>query len=104
MAFYDNMQALASKSITKYGTDVELIDANRAVLDTMKGIMGTINVENVPTSVVEQSTGVISVTVGTLVPEVEHYVNFLGETYKIIHVGVINPAGTPILYQLYVSK
>lgn len=103
-SFYTKIQKIATDNITKYGAPLVLEDANGAVLDNVMGIMGTINQVNMQNTLIANADGVISATVGNVIPTTEHYVRFLGELYKVIHVEAVNPAGTPLLYSIYVSK
>ena len=105
-AFYSKMNNTATATIKKFGGVVSLEDANAVVLDnTMYGIMGTITEKNTPASLAEQAEALLYVTVGKVIPDVNHYVSFGGVLYKVINVINYKPDGTTdLLFGLYLKR
>lgn len=104
-AFYSKMNNTSTALIKKYGGVLTIEDASAAVLDTVYGIMGTLTVDNTPTTLTEKAEALVYCTTGNIIPSDTHYVKFGGVLYKVIYVTNYKPNGqTDILFGLYLKR
>ena len=106
--FYDNLKTTATATLTKFGADVQFLSAdsegNVTVIAKAKGVMGVLKAENLPSSLTASATALLYVSAPSRTPLVDDYIKFNGVTYKVVYVEETNPAGTAILYGLYLTK
>lgn len=103
-AFYNRMQNLATDLLTRYGYSIQLIDANRNVLDEYQGLKGSLENENAPASVLEKSTAVVFITSGSVKPTMGNYLQMEGVAYRITHIADVKPTDVNILYKLFIHE
>lgn len=101
--FYNRMNGLATRLLTNYGHSIELVDAQRNVLDTYQGLKSGIGSENIPASVLEASTAVVFVTTGTVTPQMGNYLRISDVIYRITHIDDIKPTDIGILFKIFIS-
>lgn len=101
--FYNRMNGLATRLLTNYGHSIELIDSNRTVLDTYQGLKTGLSSENVSSTVLEQSTAVVFITVGNITPQMGQYLRINDVIYRITHIDDIKPTNIGLLYKIYIA-
>lgn len=101
--FYKNMARTASNLLTRFGHNIELIDSNRTVLDTYQGLKTGLSSENVSSTVLEQSTAVVFITVGNITPQMGQYLRINDVIYRITHIDDIKPTNIGLLYKIYIA-
>jgi hypothetical protein len=104
-AFYSKMNNTSTALIKKFGGVMTLEDASAVVLDTMYCIMGTLTVENTPSTLTEQAEALVYCTTSKVVPNENHYAKIGGVLYKVIYVTNYKPDGaTDLLFGLYLKR
>lgn len=102
-AFYTRMQGLATNLLTRFGHSIELIDANRTVLDTYQGLKSGLGSENAPATVLERSSAVVYISSGTVKPQMGQFLRINGTLFRIIHIDDVEPTDLTLLFKIFVS-
>lgn len=102
--FYIRMKGVADRLLTQYGHTIQLMNASQVVLDTYQGLKSPVRIENTPQTVLESSDATVYITSGTVVPDVNHYLNMDGSIWKIVWVDPVRPTDLTLLYTVFVSN
>lgn len=104
-ALYGRMKTdVADRLLAKYGDVITVKTAAGATVGTYHGVFGTAQTDNIPASIVEQAEVTLTITAGESTPDVDHYVEYQGETYKIIYVRTVRPTDLTIAHILFLRK
>lgn len=103
-AFYSNMKATADRLLAQYGFDIQLLDANKTVLGTFKGLAGDITEDTSAGIYVKNGDKLIYVTFISVEPTMDNYVNFDNQIYKIVAIHPVKPTDTGIMYKIVISN
>ena len=102
--FYSRMKGIADRLLTQYGHSINLIDANRVVLDTYQGLKSSVKAENAVGSLMEGADTMVYITSGSVIPDTTHYLDMDGSIWKIIYVDTVRPTDTTIMFTIYVKN
>lgn len=102
--FYNRMQGIATNLLTRFGHNIELLDANRTVLDTYQGLKNGIANEMAPATVLEKSDAVVYVSTGTVKPQMGNFIRINNIIYRIIHIDDVEPTDLTLLFKIFISN
>lgn len=110
---YNSKKQKADSLLEKYGQPAKLVayqmkngDPTQMELtvldDGILAIMSNPKEENLPASLIGQSVGLLTCTVSKNLYDVDHYIQWNGQNYKIKYVSVTNLTNEALVAQLYV--
>lgn len=107
-AFYTRMQGVSKRLINTYGTPCQILeyseDNAETVLSTQNGVANVMREDDYSNTLTAKAEQIIYIAPENFVPEVDQYVRWNNDVYKIIYVNVYKPAAMDVLYGLYVRK
>lgn len=116
MSFYSDMQATASSLLTTYGQNLTFTRETPGVFDPETGTVGTptetsytgygvvLNIKNmeIDGERILQGDRMITLQNVSTVPKINDTVPIGSDTYTVLEVKPMNPAGTNLVYKLQI--